>query len=62
LYSSPNIITMIRSRRMGWAGHAAHVQKTRKGEMRAEVWLENLKEWDHWEDLGVDGRILLRQS
>jgi hypothetical protein len=25
LYSSPNIIRMIKSRRMGWAGHVAHI-------------------------------------
>jgi hypothetical protein len=24
MYSSPNIITMIKSRRMRWAGHIAH--------------------------------------
>jgi hypothetical protein len=25
LYSSPNIIRVIKSRRMGWAGHVAHM-------------------------------------
>ena len=25
LYSSPNIILVIKSRRMGWAGHVAHM-------------------------------------
>jgi hypothetical protein len=29
LYSSPNIITMITSRRMRWAGHAACMGKLR---------------------------------
>jgi hypothetical protein len=42
LYSSPNIVRVIKSRRMRWAGHVA-----RKG-------------GDHWEDLGVGGRMTLR--
>jgi hypothetical protein len=29
LYSSPNIIRMIKSRRMRWAGHAAQIGETR---------------------------------
>jgi hypothetical protein len=29
LYSSPNIIRMIKSRRMRWAGHVARMGKTR---------------------------------
>jgi hypothetical protein len=59
LYSSPNIVRVIKSRRMRWAGHVA-----RKGEGREEVftefWLGGPKERDHWEDLGVSGRITLR--
>ena len=41
LYSSPNIIRVIKSRRMRWAGHIA-----RLGEMRGvyRVCWENLKE------------------
>jgi hypothetical protein len=30
LYSSPNIITQIKSRRMSWAGHVARMGKERK--------------------------------
>jgi hypothetical protein len=30
LYSSPNIITQIKSRRMRWAGHVARTGKDRK--------------------------------
>jgi hypothetical protein len=41
LYSSPNIIRMIKSKRMGCAGHVA--QMGRK-EMHTEFWLENQKE------------------
>jgi hypothetical protein len=29
LYSSPNIIRMIKSRRMRWAGHVARMEETR---------------------------------
>jgi hypothetical protein len=29
LYSSPSIIRMIKSRRMGWAGHVAHMGEKR---------------------------------
>jgi hypothetical protein len=29
LYSSPNIIRMIKSRRMRWAGHVARMRETR---------------------------------
>jgi hypothetical protein len=29
LYSSPNIIRMIKSRRMRWAGHVAQMRETR---------------------------------
>jgi hypothetical protein len=29
LYSSPNIIRMIKSRRMRWAGHVAHMEEKR---------------------------------
>jgi hypothetical protein len=44
LYSSPNIIRMIKSRRMRWAGHVA-----RMGEKRntLEYWWESQKERDH---------------
>jgi hypothetical protein len=56
LYSSPNIVGMIKSRRMRWAGHVA-----RRG--REEVYkgflLGGSKIRDHWEDLGVGGRIRL---
>jgi len=56
LYSSPNIVRVIKSRRMRWAGHVA-----RMGEERGCIgsW------WGHWRkrdprgDLGVDGWIIL---
>ena len=57
LYSSPNILRVIKSRRMRWAGHVA-----RMGEERGRIgsWWGNRRERDHWGDLGVDGWIILR--
>ena len=54
LYSSPKIIRMIKSRRMRWAGLVARMAE------KKEVWWGNLRERDQWEDLGVDGNIILR--
>jgi hypothetical protein len=52
LYASPNIISVIKSREMRWAGQAA-----RMGEMKnTTVWLENLNGKDHMEDLDTDGK------
>ena len=56
MYSSPNIVRVIKSRRMRWAGHVA-----RMGEERGCIgpcW-GNRREGDHWGDLGVDGWIIL---
>jgi hypothetical protein len=55
-YSSPNIVRMIKLRRMRWAGHVA-----RMGEGRGvyRVWLGSPKVRVHWEDIGVVGKITL---
>jgi len=49
LYSSPNVLRMIRSRRMRWTVHVACIGE-RKGVFR--VWWENLKKkrplWRPW--------------
>ena len=58
IYSSPNIIRVIKMRRMKRAGHVA-----RMGEKRGEygdLVGENLRERDQWGDPGVDRRIKLR--
>jgi hypothetical protein len=56
LYSSPNIIHAIISRRLRWAGHIARVGESR-GAYR--VLVGNLREKDHLKDPGVDGRLML---
>jgi len=57
LYSSPNIVRVIKSRRMRWTGYIARMSE-RRGVYR--VLVRNLRERDHLEDQGVDGRIILR--
>jgi hypothetical protein len=57
LYSSPNIVRVIKSRRMRWAGHVARIGEV-KGVYR--LWLGGPKARDHREDLDVGGRITLR--
>jgi hypothetical protein len=52
LYSSPDIIGQIKSRRMRWAGHVARMGEGRKV---YRVWRESPKEKDHLEDIGVNG-------
>jgi len=42
---------------MRWAGH---VERTGRGEVYTGFWWGNLRERDHLEDRGVDGRIMLR--
>jgi hypothetical protein len=58
LYFSPNIVRVIKSRRMRWAGHVARIGG--RGEVFTVFWLGGPKGRDHWEDLGVGGRIILR--
>ena len=56
LYSSLNIVRVIKSRRMRWAGHVA-----RMGEERGvyRVLVGKPKGRRRWGDLGVDGWIIL---
>jgi hypothetical protein len=47
---------VMKSRRMRWAGY---VTRMRQLEMNAQSWSGNLKGSDHFEDPGVDGRVML---
>jgi hypothetical protein len=54
LYSSPDIIRQVKSRRMRWAGHVARMGEERK---LYKVLVGKPEERDHWEDQGVGGRM-----
>ena len=58
LYSSPNIIWMVKSVRMKCAGHVARMG--RGGKEHTGFWWGKLRERDHLEDKGVDRRIILK--
>jgi hypothetical protein len=57
LYFSPNIVRVIKSRRMRWVGHVARMGVGRGVYM---VFLGDAKGRDHWEDIVVVVRITLR--
>ena len=57
LYCSPNILRVIKSRRMRWAGHVVRMEECR-GLYRVLVGKTEKRE--HLGDTGVDGRIILR--
>ena len=56
LYSSPNIVRVMKSRRMRWVGHVARMGEEKKC---IGSWRGNRREGDHWGDLGVDVWIIL---
>jgi len=57
LYSQPNIVWVIKSRRMRWAGHVAHMGEERGACIRS--WWGSRRERDYWGGLGIDGWIIL---
>ena len=48
---------MIRSRRIGWAGHVARMGRR---ETRTGFWWGESREGNHFEDIGLDGKIILK--
>jgi hypothetical protein len=58
-YSPPNVIRMIKSGRMRWAGHVA--QMGRRG-MHIGFWWESQKGRHQSDDVHRGGRIILRWS
>ena len=52
---SPDIVWAIKSRRLRWEGHVACT-----GEVHTWFMWGNLREGDHLEDSGVDGRVILK--
>jgi hypothetical protein len=57
-YSSPNIIWMIKSRRMRWKGHVA--RKEERGEGYTGFWWGNPRDNECLDNPGIDGRIISR--
>ena len=57
LFFSPNIVQVIKSRRMRWAGHVARLGR---GEACTGFLWGNVKERDQLGDSGVDERVILR--
>ena len=56
LYSSSNIVRVVKSRNMRWSGHVAGLRES-GGVYR--VLVGNLRERANLEEPGVDGRIIL---
>ena len=57
LYSSANIIQAIKSRRIEWAERVALMGDR---EVHTAFWWGGVMERDHLEDIGVDGKIILK--
>lgn len=48
---------MIKSKKMRWLGHVARMEEIK---MHTKFWSKHRKGRDHFEDLGIDGRMILR--
>jgi len=58
LYSSPNIIRVMKSRKMRWAGYVACIGD---GKGACKILVGRRKRRSHLEDLGEDGRIIVKR-
>ena len=57
MYSLPNIVRVVKSRRMRWARHVAGMGE---GRVVHRVLVGRPEGKNHWGDPDVDGRIILR--
>jgi hypothetical protein len=57
LYSSPNNIQVIKSRRLRWSGHVGRMKKSRSA---YRILVKNLREGDYLEYGRIDGRTILK--
>jgi hypothetical protein len=60
LYSLLNIVRVVKSRRMRWAGHVARMREEREG--CTECWWGNRRERGRWGDPDVDGKIIYKMD
>jgi len=56
LCASLNIITVIKSKRVRWVGHVAHMGDRRNA---CKILVRKLEGRNHSEDLGIDGKKIL---
>jgi hypothetical protein len=57
LYTSPDIFRVIKSMGMRWT---RHVERNGEMDMHTKFWMEILKGRDHSQNLGIDGKIILK--
>jgi len=57
MHTLPNIVRVVKSRRMRWSGPLSRMGEGRRVH---RVLGGNLMERDHWGDTDIDGRIILR--
>jgi hypothetical protein len=60
LYSSPNIVRVIKSRRMRWVGHVACIQEGRERCLQGFGWEARRRGWEDnmkmdLREIGIDG-------
>ena len=60
LYSLPNIVRVVKSRRMRWAGHQDMWRVWGRIEVCTGCWWGSLRKRGHLGDQDVDGSIILR--